>query len=296
MTTAEWLRIGVGGVVPVHWDVAKADTGSGTLSGWASVYNVVDQQDDIVLPGAFRKALQEWRSSGRVVPLAVDHEHSSDAVIGSLVSATETPYGLKFTAAFSSTQRAQEMRVKAKEGHLAGLSIYGPIFKKSFESRDGRELRLLQELGLMEVTLTPYPANGKALVTSAKGGVDVTGQAPLDDAWVRDMRAALEIVSAPVRKAAVDLLIAAYRVTPPPGGDDAHEPGGDTSAAGDDGADAQVAAKYALALIGESEPDIGPLGGKPETSSLADLLAPLDAAATTTDLDALEAQIKQIQG
>lgn len=288
---SEWLRIGVGGVVPVHWDVAKADAGEpGVLQGWASVYNVVDQQDDIVLPGAFRKTLQEWRSSGRVIPLVLDHDHSSEGVIGSLTVAQETPYGLKFTAKYSSVKRAQDARMKAKEGHLAGLSIYGPIFKKSFEARDGRELRLLHEVGLTEVSLTPFPANTKALVTSAKGATSVTGVEELDEAWVTDMRAALVISAPAVRKAAVDaLVVARYGAVGEKPDEVDDTSAGDT--AGDD--PSEDAAKYALGIIGESGPDSSPPGGKP-SDSLADLLAPLETAGTTSELDRLEAELKQM--
>ncbi len=172
MTEAEWLRIGVGGIVPVHWEVSKAGDGPGTVSGWASVYNVVDQQDDIVLPGAFKKTLAEWRQTGRTVPLVLDHEHTSEGVIGSMTAMTETSYGLKFTAKFSSVPRAQDARTKVVEGDLAGLSIYGPIYKKAYELRDGRELRLLQQLGLMEVSLTPFAANVAAMVTASKAVSD----------------------------------------------------------------------------------------------------------------------------
>lgn len=313
----EWLRIGVGGVVPIHWDTtSKADDqGPGTLSGWASVYNVIDQQDDIVKPGAFAKDLRAWRATGRTIPLVLDHEHTSDGVIGSLKTASETSYGLKFTAEYSAVKRAQEARQKAREGHLVGLSIFGPIFAKSFETRDGREIRILSELGLMEVSLTPFAANQKAMVTAAKNGGLVVASS-LDDAWVKDMRAALEISNTAVRKAAVDMLVTAvYQLsTVDPDGDKAaalrplfdavnggeRDPkalapiaakaiaaigGGETG--GETGGDDD--AKYALTLIGESG-RIPASGG----DSIDDLLAGVDAveaAKTMSDLDALEREL-----
>jgi len=168
-TDGEWLRLGSGGVVPITWDLtAKSDTGG--LEGWASVYNVVDDQDDIVVPGAFKRTLDAMRGSGRVVPLSEGHEFSNDAVLGSLKSAEETPYGLRIHAAFASTPKAQQNRTLAKEGHLRGLSIFGPIVRKSSTIRNGKAIRLLQEVGLAQVALTPYPANLLAVTTSAKAG------------------------------------------------------------------------------------------------------------------------------
>jgi HK97 family phage prohead protease len=311
--TGEWLRIGVNGVVPVHWDnnASKADTGTGTLSGWASVYNVLDQQDDIVRPGAFAKALRDWRSSGRTIPLVLDHDHVSDAVIGSVKTAEETPYGLKFAAAYSGVPRAQDARQKAREGHLTGLSIFGPIYGKSFETLDGREVRILSELGLTEISLTPFPANQSAMVTAAKNGL--VAQVTLDDAWVKDMRAALEISSAAVRKAAVDMLVtAAYQLS-------AVDPDGEKTAglrplydavnggerdpkvlgpiatdviksiaaAGGVGTDDESV--YALSLIGESE-----RVSSQKDSQLEQLLSGKDPVATAkalSDLDALEREL-----
>lgn len=173
---SEWLRIGHGGVVPMYLtdDVSKADASPGSVTGWAAVYNTIDRQDDIVVPGAFAKTLQLWRSSQRVIPLAVDHDHSSDNVIGSLTSASETSYGMKFAADYSTSVKAQNTRLLAKEGHVNGLSIFGPIIRKSYEVRDGREIRILHEVGLMEVSMTAYPANPDALVTTVKGAHHVS--------------------------------------------------------------------------------------------------------------------------
>jgi HK97 family phage prohead protease len=166
---AELLRIGVGGVVPVTWDVgAKSDPG--TLTGWASVYNVIDQQDDVVVPGAFRKTIADWRAakSRRVIPLTLDHQNSAEGVIGSLTDAEDTAYGLKTTFSFASTAKAQDARALAREGHLNGLSIFGPIFSKGQTQFAGKMIRTLREVGLTFVGLTPIPANTDALVLTAK--------------------------------------------------------------------------------------------------------------------------------
>lgn len=170
--SAEWLRIGVDGVVPFRVDAAKTADDPGTLTGWASVYGVVDQQDDVVVAGAFRKTLQDWRASKRVIPLTLDHENTAEGTIGSLAAASDSAYGLKTTFRFSSTSRAQDARTKALEGHLNGLSIFGPIIQKSFETVGDRPVRILREVGLMTVGLTPLPANTDALVTVVKAVVD----------------------------------------------------------------------------------------------------------------------------
>jgi HK97 family phage prohead protease len=171
MSSGEWLRLGVDGVIPVTWDMSKAGD-HGRLEGYASVFNTVDLQDDVMERGAFTKTLREWQSSKRVIPLTVDHERTVEGTIGSLTEATEDPFGLRFTASFASTPRAQDARTKAREGHLNGISAYGPIYRHSFrKTADGHEVRVLQEVGLYEVTLTPIPANTSALVLKAASGI-----------------------------------------------------------------------------------------------------------------------------
>ena len=168
----ELLRIGIGGVVPVQWEAAKSGDDPGTMTGWASVYNVIDQQDDVVLPGAFRKTLAEWRTSKRVIPLTADHTNTSEGVIGSLSKADDTAYGLKTTFTFANTQKAQDIRSLARDGHLNGLSIWGAIHQKSMDTVAGKSVRLLKELGLAFVGLTPMPANTDSLVLTAKAASD----------------------------------------------------------------------------------------------------------------------------
>lgn len=296
---AELLRIGVGGVVPVRWDLAKANEDPGTMTGWASVYNVVDQQDDVVVPGAFKKTLADWRGSKRVIPLTLDHQNSAEGVIGALVKAEDSAYGLKTTFRFSSTARAQEARTKAREGILNGLSIFGPIFNKSFDMVGEQAVRVLKEVGLMFIGLTPMPANTSALVTTAKSG---SGPDPatedvdeLPDLWVADMRAALAIASASVRKAAVDALVRdQYRIrsTPAASAPQDGAAAAENGSTGDgDPVDHDDAALYALALIGKSGPSDGSPGVEP-TDSLDDLLAPVEMAGASSDLSRLEAELK----
>jgi len=287
----ELLRIGFGGVVPVQWSLEKSDDGPGSLTGWASVYNVVDQQDDIVAPGAFRKTIAQWRQGGgkRVIPLTLDHQNTAEGVIGSLVKAEDTAYGLKTTFHFSSTPKAQEARTKAREGHLNGLSIWGPIFDSGVQMVAGKSIRVLKEVGLGVVGLTPIPANADSLVLTAKDQSPevLAGMLGFDE-FADAMRKALEIDHPAAKKAAVHILLGSYQtelatkaVTTEPVATDAIVD--DTSE--DD------SASYALQIAGigpgEDPPDGGP------SDSLAGLFASLDADETKSELDSLEAELKR---
>lgn len=291
----EWLRLGVGGVVPVSWDLtSKSGQDPGGLEGWASVYNVVDEQDDIVVPGAFRKTLADWRSSGRSIPLSKDHSFDNDSVIGSLSHAEEAPYGLRIRASFASTPDAQNLRTKAVEKHIRGLSIFGPIFQKDSTTREGRPIRVLKEVGLLQVALTPYPANVLSLTTAAKTAMVAAAVAELDPRWEEDMRAALRISSPLVRRVAIESLMKArypdlVTAQAGPAGDGDASTGDDVHKTTDQVLD--DAALYALTLIGESGPSTSP-GGEPNPS-LVDLEAIASAEATRAALTELEKELRQ---
>jgi HK97 family phage prohead protease len=278
----EWLHF------PIRFVAAKSDDDPGSLEGYASVYNVIDQQDEVVARGAFKRTLAAWKSSGRRIPLTADHETSGDGVIGSADVAEEDNYGLRMRFTFSSDPRAQALRIKAREGHLTGLSIFGEAVHKSTRVLGGQARQLLEEIRLMAVGLTPFPANGLA---AGVAKADLPQAAPSDEVWMADLRAALTITTAAVRKSAVDALVA----TRYPVQQATTEPAaGDTADAENTDDQVDDAAKYALGIIGESGPGVSPPGGNPSDNSLADLLAPLETAGTNTELDALEAELKQM--
>jgi HK97 family phage prohead protease len=97
-------------------------------------------------------------------------KHGGDTleVIGTVTGAREDEYGLWIHAELSSDPVAQEARAKVAEGHVSGLSIgYIPISQRE-TVMDGEVVLELREIKLMEVTLTPFPANELAEVTAAK--------------------------------------------------------------------------------------------------------------------------------
>lgn len=155
------------GVWPLELIEAKAGDDPGTIEGYASVFGVVDEQDEVVMPGAFKRTLKAFKDAGRRIPLTADHQMSSEGVIGSAEAAEETAKGLKVKFRFSSDERAQALRAKARDGHLNGLSIFGSVTKSDPPKySDGRLIKALREIKLLAVGLTPFPANLQANATA----------------------------------------------------------------------------------------------------------------------------------
>jgi HK97 family phage prohead protease len=161
---------------------AVSEQGTGEVSGLAAVYNNVDLQDDQLAPGALSKTVGDWSRARSRVPLIDWHGDSLNRLIGSVVELKSIAEGLWFRARFAATEAAQQARQLAREGHLSGVSIgYLPI-RQSFKTIGGRRVRILHEVRLLEISLTPVPANPEAQLASVKsvgydaGGYDDTAE------------------------------------------------------------------------------------------------------------------------
>jgi HK97 family phage prohead protease len=154
----------------VEWKATGPDTGE--VEGFASVFGNVDETGDVVMPGAFRKTIEDWRRASQPMPLIADHDLSTDGVIGSITHLSEEPRGLRFKARFSRSEKAQRIRQDIIDGHLRGTSF--TYEAKSARPGKGQTIggkavgRFLDALRLFEITVTPFPMNALAGVTGAK--------------------------------------------------------------------------------------------------------------------------------
>lgn len=151
-------------------DVGGKAEDAGWLSGYASVFNNVDLQDEVVRPGAFRKTISERVPAGKVKLMARHMASGGDTleVVGTVTEAKEDEHGLWIHAEFSGSATAQEVRRLVAEGHVSGLSIgYIPV-DWGYAEVNETDIVELKELKLLEVTITALPANELAVVRAAK--------------------------------------------------------------------------------------------------------------------------------
>lgn len=164
--------------------VGDDSDGAGILQGYASVFGNVDTGGEVVEKGAFAKTLKERLKKG-MIKLFDSHLifQGTDAVIGVVNEAEEDEYGLKFSARFSGTRRAQDVRTKVKEGILNALSFGYDVVKDALD--DEKKIRFLRELKLYEVSVVPWGMNPKAQISGVKGVVPVSsfGLADEGTAW-----------------------------------------------------------------------------------------------------------------
>ena len=148
------------------------------IKGYGAVKGNTDFGDDIITDGAFSKTEQERKGK---VPFLRDHIANIDNTLG-VVNFKEDGYGLFCEFEINlSTQVGKEAYALAKQMQdndmPMGLSIgFGiPKGKSEFVDMDGKEVRLIKEVILYEVSMTLYPMNDKARMTDVKSLLDFYG-------------------------------------------------------------------------------------------------------------------------
>lgn len=169
----------------------KAASEDGTFEGYPSVFGNKDLGGDIVMPGAFKRTLDH--NNGRF-PLQVDHNLTIAARAG-VVYAVEDDSGLFVRGHINmDKQLGRETHsdlVQAKKHDVPmGMSFgYSVVQKEHDKSRDAR---LLKEIKLYEVTLTQFPMNTAAGVTSVKEALQAADLTPRQVEYlVRQLKALL---------------------------------------------------------------------------------------------------------
>jgi HK97 family phage prohead protease len=134
----------------------------GTFTGYASVFNVVDAQKDVIRRGAFRRTLLE--RGGEVKLL---WQHKIDEPIGLFTKIFEDSHGLYVEGKLLlSVQRGEEAYALLKSGAINGMSIGYSVVDAEYDNTSG--IRLISAVDLYEISLVTFPANEAATVNSVK--------------------------------------------------------------------------------------------------------------------------------
>ncbi|MFA5040864.1 MAG: HK97 family phage prohead protease, partial [Bdellovibrionales bacterium] len=107
--------------------------GDGIFTGYASVFGVCDQQNEIVAAGAFARTLAKWRAQGRTPALLWMHDPTQP--IGIWHGIREDDNGLLVEGRLAlRTQKGAEAYELLKLGALTGLSIGYRVVKSRIDA------------------------------------------------------------------------------------------------------------------------------------------------------------------
>lgn len=142
----------------------------GTFMGYASVFDGrPDSYGDVVLAGAFADTLSQHAAAGTSPAMLWAHDPASP--IGAWKALTEDEHGLRAHGKLTlAVPRAREALALLKDGGISGLSV-GFVVPPDGARREGGT-RVLSQLDLHEISLTPLPARANARVMEVRSFTD----------------------------------------------------------------------------------------------------------------------------
>lgn len=155
----------------------KSVSDTGELTGYFSTYQpVADSYGDCVAPGCFTKTIKAWEEKGKHIPLVWNHNMDDpELIIGQVDKIEDDEYGPLMTAHFYDTPKAQAARNLMNEGSVYQFSYAYAIDSarkpdESEKAADPNIKQVLESVSLMEITITPTPAQPLAEMVSIKSG------------------------------------------------------------------------------------------------------------------------------
>lgn len=165
----------------------------GEFEGYASVFGIKDQGQDIVAPGAFRRSLR-MRGVGGVKLL---FQHDAREPIGVWRDIREDAHGLYVRGRIlPELQRGRDVLALLRAGALDGLSIGYQVVRAQADRKAGA--RILMDVDLWEISIVTFPLLPAARVTAVKRKPSRFSQA--DQALAYALRQARHSFTQDVRK------------------------------------------------------------------------------------------------
>ena len=140
----------------------KSISDEGYFSGYGSVFDVVDDWDDVIVRGAFAETLR------KKTPVML-WQHDSANPIGVYEKIYEDDIGLWLEGRLLlDIEKGREAHILLKNRAIRGLSIgFFPLAWED-EMRSRKKIRVLKDIDLWEVFLVTFPAHPKAVVDEVK--------------------------------------------------------------------------------------------------------------------------------
>jgi uncharacterized protein len=131
------------------------------IKGYASVFNVVDNHNDLINKGAFQDSIKRHTEEGRIKFL---WQHSHVEPIGVIEELYEDEVGLYLKASINNnTQLGKEVISLIHQKAINGLSIGFKVTDFEYEASG---VRIIKKLELWEISIVTFPANEHAQISS----------------------------------------------------------------------------------------------------------------------------------
>ncbi|MCH8684850.1 HK97 family phage prohead protease [Pedomonas mirosovicensis] len=147
------------------------------FAGYASIFHEMDAGRDVVMPGAFDRALRE---GAKTLPLLWQHEAREP--IGRIETLATDGRGLRVIGSISlGARRGQDAASLIRAQALTGLSIGYRVRRSAVDGK--QRLRRLLDVDLLEISLVTFPMQPRARVLGVETAVaSAWGLTPLETA------------------------------------------------------------------------------------------------------------------
>lgn len=137
----------------------------GFFSGYASVFDHVDDQKDVVLKGSFKQSLEKWEREGQWPKML--WQHNQKEPIGRWLFMEEDARGLYVEGQLLlDVQKAHEAYALMRAGAVDGLSIGYRVVRAQKNAKSA--IRHIHEVDLLEISVVTFAANQQAKITRVK--------------------------------------------------------------------------------------------------------------------------------
>lgn len=161
----------------------KSDDGDQyTFSGYLAVYNNVDQGLDVIMPGAFKDSLREWKKKGYYPPMLKQHggfKINADDLepIGKWTLMREDDKGLYVEGKLFSTTSGRNIWTVLKESDPGSMGMSIGYQARDYKYVEGKKygkrysdytIRELNKINLIEGSVVTFPMNTEATIDAVK--------------------------------------------------------------------------------------------------------------------------------
>jgi HK97 family phage prohead protease len=150
-------------------EVKDIDRKSRVVKGYFSSFGNIDSQGDMIMPGAFKRSIQEWgfQAKNRIKHL---QNHDTNLSLGKIIDMKEDDFGLYYESRIVETSFGTDF-IKMVEG---GLITEHSIGFSTLREQKNDDYNEIQEVKLYEgSSLTAWGANEVTPMLGFKSVVDV---------------------------------------------------------------------------------------------------------------------------
>ena len=141
----------------------KSTSDDGHIEGYASVFNVKDEQGETVLPGAFKKSIESAMKTGKMPKML--WQHDARKPIGVWEDMYEDDHGLVVKGKLLlELKHGREAWSLLKNRAIDGLSIGYRNPRKVLSNSDN----FLSDIDLLEISIVTFPACTDATIDTVK--------------------------------------------------------------------------------------------------------------------------------